>query len=119
LAKNDAAWINAEVVLGNEAPRRAYELNPNSMVALLALAAAEVAAGMPQLHVHLALNLVGMGDIARAKEAFATALQLSPASVERALTGPVYRKPEHVRRTITFMRIAAGLEDPSAADALR
>jgi len=77
------------------------------------------APNVPQLHMHLGMNLVGLGDIAQAKEAFATAQQLSLASVERALTGPVYRKPEHVHRTTTFMRIAAGLEEPSTADALR
>jgi len=155
--------------------RRAYELNPNSTMAVAALAFSELctgladeaiahmhqamrlnphdpqrfnshlqlsmcylftgdygrgveygrlgiaeAPGVPQLHGHLAMNLVGLGDIAKAKDAFAEASRLAPGWVERGLAGRfVYRKPEHLRRATTFLRIAAGLEDPSAADALR
>jgi hypothetical protein len=78
------------------------------------------APGLPHLHGHLAMNLVGMGDVAASKEACAEARRLAPAWVERGLVGRfVYRKPEHLRRATTFLRIAAGLEDPSAADALR
>jgi adenylate cyclase len=78
------------------------------------------APGVPQLHGHLAMNLVGMGDMAAASEACAEARLLAPAWVERCLAGRiVYRKPEHVRRATTFLRIAAGLEDPAAAQALR
>ena len=37
-----------------------------------------------------------------------------------SLTGGfVVRKPEHLHRATTLLRIAAGLEDPSAADVLR
>ena len=40
--------------------------------------------------------------------------------MERGLGGRfLYRKPEHLRRATTFLRIAAGLEDPGAADALQ
>ncbi len=155
--------------------RRAYELNPNSMWAVAALAFSELCAGLadesiahvheamrlnprdpqrfnshlqlsagyllagdyrlgveharlgtagapgvPQLHGHLAMNLVGLGDLAAAADACAEARRLAPAWVERCLAGRiVYRKPEHVHRATTFLRIAAGLEDPSAADALR
>jgi adenylate cyclase len=78
------------------------------------------APGVPQLHGHLAMNLVGLGDIEAAREACAEARRLAPAWVERVLAGgAIYRKPEHLRRATTFLRIAAGLEDPSAADALR
>ncbi len=78
------------------------------------------APGLPHLHGHLAMNLVGMGDVAASKEACAEARRLAPAWVERGLVGRfIYRKPEHLRRATTFLRIAAGLEDPSAADALR
>jgi adenylate cyclase len=78
------------------------------------------APGVPQLHGHLAMNLVGLGDIGAAKGACAEARRLAPAWVERCLAGRiVYRKPEHLRRATTFLRIAAGLEDPSAAEALR
>ena len=72
------------------------------------------------LHGHLAMSLVGLGDIAAAEVACAKARRLAPARVERGLNGRfIYRKPEHLRRATTFLRIAAGLEDPSAADALR
>jgi hypothetical protein len=78
------------------------------------------APGLPQLHGHLAMNLVGLGDIEAAKPACTEARRLAPAWVERVLAGGgTYRKPDHLRRAKTFLRIAAGLEDPSAADALR
>jgi len=78
------------------------------------------ASGLAQLHGHLAMNLVGLGDIAAAEVACAEARRLSPAWVERGLVGRfIYRKPEHLRRATTFLRIAAGLDDPDAADALR
>ena len=66
------------------------------------------------------MNLVGLGDIAKAKDALrrgaAAGARLGGAPPGRPF---VYRKPEHLRRATTFLRIAAGLEDPSAADALR
>jgi adenylate cyclase len=78
------------------------------------------APGLPQLHTTLAMNLVGLGDIDEAKAACTEALRLAPAFVERLLAGgSSQRKPEYHRRLTTFLRIAAGLEDPSAADALR
>ncbi len=78
------------------------------------------APGVPQLHGHLAMNLVGLGDIAAAISACAEARRLAPAWVERCLAGRIsYRKPEHLRRATTFLRIAAGLDDPGAADAVR
>jgi tetratricopeptide (TPR) repeat protein len=155
--------------------RRAYELNPNSMWSVTALAVSEMctglpdeaiahlyegirlnprdplrassysvlsmcyvltgdyhrgaefaqlgiadAPGLPQLHGHLAMNLVGLGDIAAAQVACAEARRLSPAWVAHCLAGRIiYRKPEHLRRATTFLRVAAGLEDPGAAAALR
>jgi hypothetical protein len=61
------------------------------------------------------MNLVGVGDIEAAKDACAEARRLAPAWVERGLAGRFfYRKPEHQRRVRTFMRIAAGLEEPGA-----
>lgn len=78
------------------------------------------ASGLPHLHGHLALNLVGLGDIAAAKDACADARRLAPVWVENFLAGrAIFRKPEHLRRATTFLRIAAGLEEPGAADALR
>jgi len=78
------------------------------------------APGVVGLHGHLAMHLVGIGDIAAASSACAEARRLAPAWVERGLSGRfVYRKPDHLHRATTFMRIAAGLEDPSAAEVLR
>ena len=155
--------------------RRAYELNPNNMDALRALAASKMLAGMADegivhvyesirlsprdpyyfdanltlsygylltgdyhsgverarlgladapgvglLHFFLALNLIGLGDVAAGKDAFVQAKLLAPGFVERALAGGSFnRKPEHRRRITAFVHIAAGLEDPSTADALR
>jgi len=78
------------------------------------------ARGVALLHWSLAMNLVGLGDIAAAKDAFAQVRRLAPAFVELALVGrSLYRKPDHQRRVTAFMRVAAGLGDPSASDALR
>jgi adenylate cyclase len=78
------------------------------------------APGVPHLHGFLAMNLVGIGDIEAARDACAEARRLAPAWVKRVVDGRVpFRKPEHVRRLTIFMRVAAGLEDPSAPDALR
>lgn len=64
------------------------------------------------------MNLIGSGDIAAAQAACAEAQRLSPAWVKHCLAGRiVYRKPEHVRRATTFLRIAAGLEDPRCGGA--
>ena len=71
-------------------------------------------------HLFHALALVGLGKIADANTSYELARQLEPAFVESRLRGDLpYRNPEHRHRYRTFLRIAAGLEDPSAADALR
>ena len=75
---------------------------------------------MGLLHFFLALNLIGLGDVAAAKDAFVQATLLAPGFAEAALAGRLLnRKPEHRRRITAFVRVAAGLEDPSTADALR
>ena len=76
---------------------------------------------LPSLRVYLAMNLVGLGDIERAKEAFDVARRMAPAWADGRGVGRgiVLGTPEHHRRVSTFRLIAAGLEDPSAADALR
>lgn len=68
----------------------------------------------------LAMSYVGLGDIAKAKIAFEAARRLSPEYVQARLDGySLWQKPEDRRRNTVFMRIAAGLEDASVADALR
>jgi adenylate cyclase len=71
------------------------------------------------LYAHLAVNHVGLGQIAKARAALAESTRIAPGQVERSLAGFMFRKPEHQRRGTTFLRIAAGLEDPAAAEALR
>lgn len=68
----------------------------------------------------LAMNYVGLGEIEKAKAALELARRLAPEYVQSRLDGfSPYRKLEDRRRQMVFLRIAAGLEDPSAADSLR
>jgi adenylate cyclase len=71
------------------------------------------------LYAHLTVNYVGLGQIAKARAALDEETRIAPGQVERSLAGFMFRKPEHQRRGTTFLRIAAGLEDPAAAEALR
>jgi tetratricopeptide (TPR) repeat protein len=72
------------------------------------------------LHTYLAANLVGIGDIEAARQALASARRFSPGFVERGLGEKLkFRNPQHLHRATTFLRIAAGLEDPSAAEVVR
>ena len=77
------------------------------------------APGFAPLYAHLAVNHVGLGEVTRARVALDEATRIAPGQVERSLAGLMFRKQEHQLRGTTFLRIAAGLEDPSAADALR
>ena len=78
---------------------------------------------MPRLlfaHLHLATCLIGTGEIDKAKAAFAAGQRLGPKYFRSRLEGTsTFARPEDRTRQRTFLRIAAGLEDPSAADALR
>jgi adenylate cyclase len=65
------------------------------------------------------VNYVGLGEIANARGALDQATRIAPGQVERSLAGFMFRKQERQRRGATFLRVAAGLEDPTAADALR
>lgn len=71
------------------------------------------------LYAHLAVNYVGLGEFAKARAALEEATRIAPGQVERSLAGFMFRKPEHQRRGTTFLRVAAGLEEASAAEALR
>jgi len=76
---------------------------------------------MVQAHTNLAVCLVGVGEIDAAKTSF-EALQkvASEEWVRSRLEGAwSYARPEDRRRATTFLRVAAGLEDPGAAEALR
>ena len=67
-----------------------------------------------------AISWVGTGEIGRANTAFQTLRQVAPKLAEARLAGHwLSTSPGYVLRTHTFMRIAAGLEQPVAALALR
>lgn len=69
---------------------------------------------------NLAANYVGLGELDKAKTALEAARRIAPEFIESRLNGSFYSgRPEDRKRHHVFLRIAAGLEDPSAADALR
>jgi adenylate cyclase len=72
-------------------------------------------------HGYIVLGLVGAGEIGKAKAMFETFRKLASAEYLRnRLAGAwAFGRSEDRRRATTFLRIAAGLEDPSAAEALR
>ena len=72
-------------------------------------------------YIYVANSQVGLGNIEAGKKAFEVASRLAPELTESRLSGggALFRKPENKHRFTTFMRIAAGLEDPGMADALR
>jgi adenylate cyclase len=72
---------------------------------------------MVQAHTNLAVCLVGVGDIDRARATFATVQKLASEEwVSSRLSGTwSYAREEDRRRATTFLRIAAGLEEPSSA----
>ena len=75
---------------------------------------------IPQVYGMLAMNLVGLGEIEKARDGFMAARRLAPAWVQRGLDGGfAFRKPVHLLRATTFLRVAGGLESSTAADALR
>ena len=85
-----------------------------------ALRALNDSPGMIQTRSNLAACLVGTGEIDRAKVVFAEAQRLAPEYFQIRLEGKsMYARPEDRTRQQTFLRIAAGLEDPYVADALR
>jgi tetratricopeptide (TPR) repeat protein len=76
---------------------------------------------MIQAHTHVVLDFVGLGEIGKAKARFETLQKMASAEFLRGwLEGTwVFGRSEDRRRATIFLRIAAGLEDPSAAEALR
>jgi adenylate cyclase len=75
---------------------------------------------MIQPHLMLAICYVGANEIAKARAMFAAGQRLAPEYVKSRLEGTwAYTRPEDIKRATTFFRMAAGLEDPSAAEELR
>ena len=72
------------------------------------------------LQAWLAASYVGLGQYDQARSALAAARRAGPKYVELLLAGNLTaHNPDYRARVTTFMRIAAGLEDPSAAEAVR
>ncbi|MEO6030357.1 MAG: hypothetical protein ABIP61_00410, partial [Burkholderiaceae bacterium] len=85
-----------------------------------AQAALREAPGTAVPHVLGAVSWVGMGQIELARAAFVALQQIAPKLAEARLAGLwLATNPSYVKRAHTFLRIAAGLEDPGAADAIR
>jgi adenylate cyclase len=80
----------------------------------------QLAPGFSSAHLCLLLNLAGAGDVAGAAIELAELRRLSPQIAARTLAGEwISKDPDFRKRATTFVRIAAGLEDLSAADAVR
>lgn len=74
----------------------------------------------PAAHHNLVICLVGAGEIDKAKAAFGSGQRLVPEYFRSKLDGTEsYARPEDRARASAFLRIAAGLEEPSTANALR
>jgi len=68
----------------------------------------------------LVLNLIGSGDVDGALSTAEIWRRVAPGHFEaRVRDGYQMERPDDEHRTVTFLRIAAGLEDRSAADAWR
>ena len=75
---------------------------------------------MPMPYLSLAVGHVGLGEIDKAKAAFATVCQIAPLFAQSRIDGPTSQgRVQDRNRVHIFARIAASLEDPGAADALR
>jgi adenylate cyclase len=110
-------------------PRDPTAVNSVALLSLAAFLAEDYASGaqwglravreapnLANANMFLALNYVGLADFERARASLDTARRLAPAFVQARIDGfSVYRKPDDRRRHRVFMRIAAGLDDPSVA----
>ncbi len=75
---------------------------------------------MLRAYANLVICFVGVGEIDKAKAAFEIGQMRAPEYFRSKLEGAwAYARPEDRKRANTFLRVAAGLEDPSAAEALR
>jgi TolB-like protein/Flp pilus assembly protein TadD len=71
-----------------------------------------------QSHINIVLDFVGLGEIGKAKAMFETLRKVaSPELLRSRLEGMwAFGRSEDRGRATIFLRVAAGLEDPSAAD---
>jgi TolB-like protein len=133
--------VSGDPVRGIAHLQQALRLNPRdpfsvNVVAMLALAhffarnyeegircaqrAIAASPGTVSSFVFLAMNYVGIGEVEKAKTACAAGRRLSPSYVDARVNGYcVYAPHDYRLRQRVFLRIAAGLEDPASANALR
>lgn len=85
-----------------------------------ALLSVGAAPNWPVAHLNHVMVAVGAGDIPSARAALEAARRLAPEYVQGRLDGKsAYQRPEDRQRVTLAFRIAAGLEDPRAAEVLR
>ena len=128
----EAALAHAELAI-RLSPRDPYLYRTNSMRATAcfivgrhaqgmeyAQAAESVAPHAAMVHTGMCLVAVGVGDIERARKAYAAWLQLAPEHARSRVAGDTMFLHERDRERVTLAwRIAAGLEDASKAELLR
>lgn len=85
-----------------------------------ALVAINEAPSMAPAYATLALVQVGLGDIAKARRTIDRLRQIAPSHLDlRLQKGWPCQRDNDARRLLTFIRVAAGLDGPAAAEALR
>ncbi len=78
------------------------------------------APNLPAPRLCLVIAWITLGEIDRARSEFQAVRKLAPELVDARVAGQfTFSNPVLLRRATTFLRIAAGLEDPGAAAALR
>ena len=93
-----------------------FELKDYTQAMVYARMAAGAAPNSPAPQMVLAIAAVGAGELAVARNAHAFYSLVCPAYTKRVMSGDTtFGNPEHRRRAIMALRIAAGLEDASAA----
>ena len=94
----------------------AFELEDYAQAVVYAQAALGAAPNSPGPQLALAMAAVGVGDMDGATAAFALFSRLSPAYTRRVLSGETtFGNPEHRRRALLALRIAAGAQDAEDA----
>ena len=94
----------------------AFELEDYAQAVVYAQAALGAAPNSPGPQLALAMAAVGVGDMDGATAAFALFSRLSPAYTQRVLSGETtFGNPEHRRRALLALRIAAGVQDAEDA----
>ena len=98
----------------------AFELKDYAQALVYAQAALGSAPHSPLPQVVLAMAAVGVGDMEVARAAFALLSDLCPAYTKRVLSGDTtFGNPEHRRRAVLALRIAAGVQDANDAGGLQ